>query len=408
MEDNSNPDSNSNPQPQESQPDLLYFFLSRDSLISLYKTLFTDNKIDMPFLIYSTNNGNIENTESYTIIDDLVLLNKSNTPYPRKIFDINIKVEDGLLRYFKNEIMYATKNDDIKRNDDDYNNEVTAHKKYIVSQNDMLFNYGDIGSIVYDKEISVKKKDLEKLQKALKIGYIENCNVICRFFLVDKLNYHFVDNKRIQKEMSNNVNAYYKQFEKDENKIKKIYIANDMIFDAYTDKNNDYINCYTTKFLKTIFLKTDSSKRPEIILLPCLHKDKVLNYFDNKGSINPLCKSFTVKVNNVDEKIQINTKIYTDFYGIDKVSKTNNGRQHCHDNTFIGIALKHYVIDNGTNGNYSIINRIDDDANTDNNIRTEYDNTQGGRRKSTKRSKKTKKPKKRSRKTRKHKKSRKH
>jgi hypothetical protein len=366
MEDNSNP-----------QPDLLYFFLSEDRLMSLYKTLFIDNKISMPFHVLSDKNYSVY-LSNYTSIEYILSYGGP------KIFDIKIKVENRKLKHFTNKMMFTNTNNHIKKG---------------------ARVFGD--TIYYNYEDLVDDDDLEKLQTKLKIEDIERCNVICRFFLVDK------------KRDITNENIYKDQFNIDVNNIKNIYIADDMMFD----------NSYTTKFLEHIFSQQNLSSKPEIILLPCLHRRAIdgktirdgesglsyttsTNYCDNNGNINPLCQSFDVI--GLAEPLKINTNIYTTFYGTDKVRKTNifktnifknHSRQRCRDNTFIGIALKHFVNDkeHDTNthidDNYSYINRIEE----------EYDdNTEGGRRKSTKRSKKTRKPRKRSRKTRKHKKSRKH
>lgn len=384
--------SNLNIQVQESQPDLLYFFLSGDRLLNLYRILFTKTSINIPFHIYGKDDDMI-NTVEYRPIKYLA-------EYLHKIFDISIKVENSKLTYFGNEVMSKNKGD-IDANGN----------KYQISLSD---DYLPNGRIVCDSVKEVEGSDLDNLANALKIkNDITNCNVICRFFILPVDFY------------GDQATVYKNQFDEDRNNIKKIYIADDMM----RVKNRD-TNIY---LLKEIFSQTDSSKRPEIILLPCLHENVInqdaipdgeldstymmtsTNQCNNKGNIDPLCEKFYV--NSLAESIKINTDIYTTFYGSDKVRKPNfffnKNRDHCRNNTFIGIALKHYVNDAKTK-NYTNTS-IDNYANTDNYINTnnniirieENDNTKGGRRKK-KQTRKTRKPRKRSRKTRKHKKSRKH
>lgn len=175
----------------------------------------------------------------------------------------------------------------------------------------------------------------------------------------------------------NNIGQYTQLFTS--GKITKVFIGDDFF-------NEDINSTILSNLLNA------QQNTPEVILLPCLYKENSTNKCDdNAGGISEVCTNFNNK--------NINTELYNNFYGDEIVRKPTtltstltsnyNNRDHCRDNTIIGI-----VLDNFYSNSNSEINRIG----------------YGGRRikKSTRKTKKTKKPRKKSRKSRKQKKSRKH
>lgn len=219
------------------------------------------------------------------------------------------------------------------------------------------------------------KSGLENIQRSITGNTnINPCNITCKFINIDIL-------------QPDNIDQYTQLFSSD--KITKVFIGDD-----FFDKpiNNQILSNLLDEQQKLSNLLDEQQTLeniPEVILLPCLYKEKSTNKCDDNGTISNECKIFNGK--------DINTKLYNKFYGDDNVRKSaglisNNNydiRQHCRDNTIIGI-----VLDNFYSNSNPEINRIG----------------YGGRRikKSTRKTKKTKKPRKKSRKSRKQKKSRKH
>ena len=432
---------------------LLYFFIDGDRLKELYKKLFTDKGFKLPFIFTKMNDGEkiIETSTNYEYLNIVI-----NDNY---IFKIDINIEKGKLKNFSNEIVnndidisevnsnsvfipintlfdieifYRIKIIDRLKNlvrysslmkpyldniqENDYSDKVTNNYEHHFEKefkknedafndenNDITIDSGDLlinkigknfttymrinndrnaGNIDYiiRREIEEKNNYIENLTRAF-IGNNDNninCNIKCKFFIMN----------------SNSSSKFYMDvFNKDKDKINKIFISDDY---AGTPELNKYLNNF-------------SNNQPEIILLPCLHSKSNSNmckYNDNVISEN--CSIFQGR--NID------TGLYTDFYGEDKVRKPSYiyyaDRKHCRDTNIISLVLNNYYSDTPrqdieVNQN-ELIHRIKEDE-------EDYGESHaGGRRnptkktKKTKNTKKTRKPRKKSRKSRKHKKSRKH
>uniref|UniRef100_A0A6C0E5E8 Uncharacterized protein n=1 Tax=viral metagenome TaxID=1070528 RepID=A0A6C0E5E8_9ZZZZ len=416
---------------------LLYFFIDGDRLKELYKKLFTDKEFKLPFIFTEDVDRIIKTSDNYKYLNTVI-----NDNY---IFEIDININNGELINFSNKIVngedekedvfnssfsvYIPINtlfdikifyrikiikrlrdlvhhdglmreylDDIKKNgySDNVTNEYEKNfvkefeKKENVNylndpENDIKIVSGDllidkIGKYfktymritnnpkvlgidhIIGEETEEKNEYIDNLTNAF-IGNNDNninCNIKCKFFIMN----------------SNSSSEFYVNvFDDDKDKINKIFISDDY---AGTKELNNYL---------TIF----SDNQPEIILLPCLHSKSNSNmcqYTDN-GGISENCSIFRDK--NID------TGLYTEFYGDDKVRKRSYiyyaDRKHCRDTNIISLVLNKFYT--------TTINRIEE-------------NLGGKRRKPTKKTKKTKKTRKprkksrKSRKSRKHKKSRKH
>jgi hypothetical protein len=225
---------------------------------------------------------------------------------------------------------------------------------------------------VIEKETEEKARYIENLTNAF-IGNNDNninCNIKCKFFIMN----------------SNQSSEFYVNvFNKDKGIINKIFISDDY---AGTTELNNYLSIF-------------SDNQPEIILLPCLHSKSNSNMcqYNDNGGISENCSIFQGK--NID------TGLYTDFYGDDKVRKRSYiyyaDRKHCRDTNIIRLVLNKFYSNTPRQDNE--VNRIKENGEEDG------ESHAGGRRKPTKKTKKTKKtrkPRKKSRKSRKHKKSRKH
>jgi len=423
---------------------LLYFFIDGDRLEELYKKLFTDKEIKLPFIFTEGGDRIIKTSDNYKYLNTVI-----NDNY---IFEIDININNGKLINFSNKIVNnGTINEDvfnrsfavyipintlfdieifyrikiIKRlrkhvvlkamegyldnlRENDYSDKATnTYEHYFENLKDedvdkpfnsgdplinkigkyfktymRIHNDGSIGGIDYiiEEETKEKNKYIDNLTRAF-IGNNDNninCNIKCKFFIMN----------------SNSSSKFYMDvFNKDKDKINKIFISDDY---AGTPELNKYLNNF-------------SNNQPEIILLPCLHSKSNSNmckYNDNVISEN--CSIFQGR--NID------TGLYTDFYGEDKVRKPSYiyyaDRKHCRDTNIISLVLNNYYSDTPrqdieVNQN-ELIHRIKEDE-------EDYGESHaGGRRnptkktKKTKNTKKTRKPRKKSRKSRKHKKSRKH
>jgi hypothetical protein len=324
----------------EPATDLLYFFITGNSLAELYKKLFIDN-------------GN--NSVGQITPNDIKVL-KDFTSSQQLFFEMNIRVENGRLTTFSTQI--------------------NRDKQYLNSYNEIgkntnisdLFTYGEMHNrtnlynlyfVKCNETINMNEEQLSLIQKTLKLPDTLSCNVRCKFFNCDR-------QIPIEKDLSDDsiYKSYYDICKNDISKIKKIFIADDAINDS-------------TNLLQYIISKQNPP--PEIILLPCLHATKNHNdcKYDKYSEISTNCKQIG--------HTQIDTTVYTDFYGEDVVRKsslsnylnlpTKSIRSHCRDTNFISIVLNKYYANPNA----------------------------GGKRRTNKKSKKTKKTKK----TRKHKKTRK-
>ena len=340
---------------------LLYFFINDNTLQNLYKKLFTDPKIPMPFLLHEDNIG----LYTYEYINYPLLRR-------RYISDINISIKEGNLESFDT-LIY---NNNSNGGEGGWTGEEgkEARKKQL---------FGNLKK-------SLDKDDVNKLSSILGIDKSVTCDVTCRFFVIGRTNangytYAYDWNKMLSR--------YQKQFEIDSGKYKKVFIGDD--FNSY-EMNKPILNA---------LLKFDNTNT-EIILLPCLHSKSNSNMCQyNNNVISENCSIFQGK--NID------TGLYTDFYGDDKVRKPSyiyySNREHCRDTNIISLVLNKFYSD--TNNEVNRIEEEYEDHNEEKNDNEDGEEHAGGRRnptKKTKKTKKTRKPRKKSRKSRKHKKSRKH
>jgi len=405
---------------EHQQPDeklLLYFFLDRYRLFNLYKILFT-HSLALPFNFIDSCGNNIT-LETFIESEKAITPNVSQNNFTDKNFqnsyldhkkdirllapllqlkdnnssffiNININIDNnGDLTEFSNECKSLDGSDKSK-----FGN--AGYFKYIKFDAPFVFDNKPALDII-KKELFKNKKELfknDELNIELTTQNLKNCKITCRFFLYGEENYN-------------------KIFEEDKNKITKIFVADDVIISS---KN----------YLKEIYKICDNNPKPEIILLPCSHYNKLVkiamgNYkvssfgsdfipndgtngmydeYHNEcntgvlfGTLNSECKKLVV--NNTE--FPINTTYYTNFYGSDKIRKQSSlyygDRKHCRDYNFLGLALYYYYLADKANSANSV-NIVD-------NIKT------GGRviksrisriSKKAKRSKKTKKAK-RSKKT---------
>jgi hypothetical protein len=366
--------------------DVLIFFLSGDKIVDLYNKMYIKNGYSVPFNILSgkhtagayKNNGkdvfgiditdvvsnNNANEDCKTIISNFWML----VPEMKIEFDdkgillqlinkMNLLIPIGGLNKVKDMIHFY--DDIIVSENAPPNGELYQDKGITYYSDDKLYNNMQY-FIVPNTDIDGLK---ENIQPSLtKNTNINPCNITCKFINIDIL-------------QQNNINEYTQLFTS--GKITKVFIGDDFFDKAI---NNQILsNLLTEQQIK-------QNNTPEVILLPCLYKENSTNNCaDSMGGISEVCTIFNDKA--------INTELYTNFYGNDIVRKPTtltsnyNNREHCRDNTIIGIVLDNF---------YSNIN---DPVN-----RIGY----GGRRKSTRKTKKTRKPRKKSRKSRKQKKSRKH
>ena len=320
--------------------DLLYFFISGNRLEELYKKLFTNNGLNMPVYILEEFGNELRNETSSKVIEPAIIR--------RYISDIDITIIGGKLDSFATLI---------------YNENSDNEDKSVISNS---FS-GYWRKIKFNTKRNVDVNDKVILSKYLKIDNIVDCNVTCRFFVIRDERYNIYGIK-----YADIFEKYASQFEIDRDKKKKVFIGDDF----FTSDNNNNI---LSNLLEI------SPNTLEIILLPCLHEvdnSKPCSYNNNQISDN--CRIFN--------GYEINTTLYTDFYGDDKIRKPSffyySNRGHCRDTNLISLVLNTYYSTD------SFIKRIEENA--------------GGRRKKiTKKSKKIRRPRKKSRKTRKHKKSRK-
>ena len=335
------------PTTENNKQHLLYFFIGGDRLEELYNKLFTEKKLNIPVSLgYSHDCNNInKTTEMYKVIEPGIM--------KHLIFDIDIKMSEGELKSFGS-IIYSNNTDKLSLNS-------------IISRN-------GLGCLFADTIKKVNEYYLTRLNKSLNPEKNNiNCDIKCRFFNINFKDertrdiYH-IENKDI-------FDKYERQITLDKGNINTVFIADDLLTDEFADY-----------FLLNGLLET--SNPPKIILLPCLHniKNKNACSYNNDG-ISENCRMF----NNTD----IDTKLYTDFYGDDIVRRPSylyytSTRRHCRDTNIISLVLNNFYTNTPINRN-----RIDE-------------NLGGRRKKSTKKQKKMRKTNKKSRKTRKHKKLRKH
>lgn len=369
--------------------DVLIFFLSGDKIVDLYNKMYIKNGYSVTFDILSgehTNAGYNSNGKDKFGIDPTFGVSSQNANNDFKTIisnfwmlvpEMKIEFNDGILKKLTNKMnllipetnlpkvqdMIHFHDDIIVRDMKPGDGELYQNKDDITYySNDILYNNIQY-FIVPNTDIDGLK---ENIQPSLtKNTNIKNCNITCKFINIDIL-------------QQNNIGQYTQLFSS--GKITKVFIGDDFF-------NEDINSTILSNLLNA------QQNTSEVILLPCLYKENSTNKCDANDTISNECTNFNDK--------DINTGIYTKFYGDEIVRKpttftskynyynNNDNREHCRDNTIIGI-----VLDNFYSNNDAEINRIG----------------YGGRRikKSTRKTKKTKKPRKKSRKSRKQKKSRKH
>lgn len=394
--------------------DVLIFFLSGDKIVDLYNKMYIKNGYKLPFDILSgkhrdmyTYGGNgpifgIDGSEIYynnqfddfkKIISNFWML----VPEMKIKFDGNSNLSQ--LSNKMNLLIDASLNRVKSLNHDnvDYNiGRVLSPPNGKLYEGNWQGKYEGITQSYYSDDKLYRniylqemqyfivpntdtetKSGLENIQRSITGNTnINPCNITCKFINIDIL-------------QQNNIDQYTQLFSS--GNITKVFIGDD-----FFDKpiNNQILSNLLNE--QQTLNEQQNNNTPEVILLPCLYKENSTNECDDNGTISNECKIF----NGKDIKTKINTELYTNFYGNDIVRKPTtsilgyDNREHCRDNTIIGI-----VLDNFYSNNNPEINRIEQ----------HYDNY-GGRRikKSTRKTKKTKKPRKKSRKSRKQKKSRKH
>ena len=348
-------------------PDLLYFFISGNRLYELYKKLFINNRLYMPFDIQIVKSDpRTRKREEHVGVIEFGIKD-------RYIIDINIKIENGNITTFENKMYGTTK--------------TMVHNGY--------------GYFLLNHVNSVDENVKKILTTYLNLNENVTCNVTCRFFIIGK------------KVEDITLSSYDNIIEKnhfllnDKKKVKNVFIGDDFFYKANKVKN--------------IALLRDLTDQPKIILLPCLHDKNIYNPCSyNNNQISDNCSFIDNNDNNIgndnnnignydndndnndnnnnnnnnnnNDNNNIDTTLYTNFYGDDKIRKTSffsySNRGHCRDTNLISLVLNTYY------STASSTNRIEENG--------------GGRRKKiTKKSKKIRRPRKKSRKTRKHKKSRK-
>jgi len=268
---------------ESEKPDLLYFFIHGKRLEELYKKLFTENDINMPFTSamteYDVNEENYDYTTTSSKFIEIPLKIKCY------ISDINIKIKNGILESFETSIYDTNSNS---------------------KENNYVLNTG-FRFLMLNRKTNVKIDDLLNLSEYLNINKSVTCNVTCRFFVIDRINDSIFE-------------RYKNQFEIDNTKEKKVFIGDDFI--PYTN-NKNLLNLITNT---------------EIILLPCLHgvNNNACSY--NNDVISENCSIFAGK--NID------TGLYTEFYGDDKVRRLSyiyhSNRGHCRDTNIISLVLNKF------------------------------------------------------------------
>ena len=394
--------------------DVLIFFLSGDKIVDLYNKIYIPNGYKIPFYIasgkheygaYKNGTGMIyvgmKNEEGVTgqnanqdfktiisnfwmLVPEMKIKFDDNSKLSQLSNKMNLLIDASSLKTVENDIDHF--NDDIivspnvelpegsKYKRAPENGELYTDKGIIYYSDDKLYNNMQY-FIEPDKDNNFSTIEFKYIQPSItKNTNINPCNITCKFINIDIL-------------QQNNIDQYTQLFSS--GNITKVFIGDD-----FFDKpiNNQILsNLLNTQ---QTLNEQQNNNTPEVILLPCLYKENSTNKCDDNGKISAVCEKF--KFNDKDK--EINTELYTDFYGDDNVRKSATydyyynykKRHHCRDNTIIGIVLDNFYSDSNVQVSGS-----------------------GGRRikkstRKTKKTKKTKKPRKKSRKSRKQKKSRKH
>ena len=383
---------------ESNQPEVLIFFLSGDKIVDLYNKLYIKNGYSVPFDIlsgqhsyagYNRNgkdkfginpDGGINNNNAnedfkkiisnfWMLVPEMKIEFNNNSILKQLINKMNLLIpEDGLKKvpdmvHFYDNIVVK----DMSPGDGELylNSEYGKNNKTYYSD-DKLYNNMQY-FILPNTDIDGLK---ENIQSSFKTNQNVTCNITCKFINVDIL-------------QPDNIDKYKQLFTS--GKITKVFIGDDF-FDK--ENNKTLLDLLLVEQQKQVQEQEEEQEEeqvqqqntPEVILLPCLYKENSTNKCqDNDVEISQVCKEFKNK--------NINTKIYTNFYGDEIVRKPRtltsnyNSREHCRDNTIIGI-----VLDNFYSNSDEQVNRI---------------GYGGKRRKPTKKTKKTRKPRKKSRKSRK-------
>jgi len=302
------------------EKDLLYFFLSGDRLKDLYKKLYDDKIITSTE--YEKIKGVINNNYIFEIniaitYGELIefTLNYSNSNSNNQYYNIN----DGTIDRLYNLIFLAGyMSKDMEKVFENKTNNIKEFAEKIKDELKTLYSNEDLDKL--NQTLSnidrVMSDEAGKLNNFLNIKNI-NCNIKCKFFIMNP---------------PTTSTFYNAEIEKDKNTINKIFISDDYIG---TNELNNYLN---------IILQGQQSDI-EIILLPCLHSKSNNNKCNNdNGAISENCRMFNNTV--------IDTKLYTDFYGQDKIRKASlrnylnlpskSERMHCKDTNIISLVLDKY------------------------------------------------------------------
>ena len=160
-------------------------------------------------------------------------------------------------------------------------------KEYITYYSDDKLHNNMQYFIVPNKDIDGLK---EKIQPSLtKNINIKNCNITCKFINIDIL-------------QPDNIEKYTQLFTS--GTITKVFIGDDF-FNENKNINNQILSN---------LLNAQQNNTPELILLPCLYKEKSTNNCDDNGAISKVCETFNTKL--------INIELYTNFYGDEIVRKS--------------------------------------------------------------------------------------
>lgn len=272
------------------EPDLLYFFISGNRLEELYKNLFINNGLYMPFDIQIVQSSSQTKREKSVKVIEFGIKD-------RYIIDINIKIDNGNITTFEN-VMYGN-----------------GTTKPMVHNGYGFFLLNHVNSV----DDNVKNK----LKTYLNLNENVNCNVTCRFFIIGKkvedITLSSYDNITTEENM---------QFlSNDKKKVKNVFIGDDFFYEANKDKN--------------IALLRYLTDQPKIILLPCLHDVENSNPCSYNTDNNQISENCRMLNDN-----EIDTTLYTNFYGDDKIRKPSyiyySNRRHCRDTNLISLVLNAY------------------------------------------------------------------